>query len=270
MLVDVADPARTMSHFRGNSAYKIMDIEEFALGKSVVHRTDPRMRILAALVFSVVVALTHSPLAAAVALVFPAVLIILAGISVRRVLARLAIVNTFIVFLWLILPLTSQGEVLYAVGPLKVHDDGVQLALLITLKSNAIVLALIGLLATSPIVNLVHALSHMGVPDKLVHLFFFCFRYIHVIHEEYHKLSNAMKIRGFRPRTDRHTYRSLAYLVGMLLVRSFDRSTRILDAMKCRGFKGQFYILGHYEMRRQDYLVGVTSMIFSVLVVLIL
>jgi len=246
-----------------------MNIEEFAYGKSMVHRTDPRIRIVAALVFSVVVALTHSPWAAAVALVFPTVLILLAGISIRRVLARLAIVNTFIVFLWLILPFTSQGEILYAVGPLKVHDEGVRLALLITLKSNAIVLALISLLATSPIVNLVHALSHLGVPDKLVHLFFFCFRYLHVIHEEYHKLANAMKIRGFRPRTDRHTYRSLAYLVGMLLVRSFDRSARILDAMKCRGFKGEFYILGHYEMRRQDYLVGVTSVIFSALLLVV-
>ncbi len=246
-----------------------MNIEEFALGESVVHKMDPRIRILAAFFFSIVVALTRSPWAAAAALAFPVVLILTAGISIRRVLSRLAIVNTFILFLWLVLPFTSHGEVLYSVGPLKVHEEGVRLAVLITLKSNAIVMALIGLLATCPIVNLVHALSHMGVPDKLVHLFFFCFRYLHVIHEEYCKLANAMKIRGFRPRTDRHTYRSLAYLVGMLLVRSFDRSARILDAMKCRGFKGEFYILGHYEMRRQDYLVGATSIVFSALLLVV-
>ncbi len=246
-----------------------MNIEEFALGQSVVHRMDPRMRILAAVVFSVVTALVQSLWAASAALVFPTVLILLSRISIRGVLCRLAVVNTFILFLWLFLPFTSQGDVIYAVGPLEVHDEGLRLALLMTLKSNAIVMALIALLATCPIMNLVHALSHMGVPDKLVHLFFFCFRYLHVIHDEYHRLLNAMKIRGFRPRTDMHTYRSVAHLVGMLLVRSFDRSARILAAMKCRGFKGRFYILGHYEMRRQDYLVAATSVIFSALLLVV-
>ncbi|MFH1117229.1 MAG: cobalt ECF transporter T component CbiQ [Pseudomonadota bacterium] len=246
-----------------------MNIEEFALGHSIVHKMDPRARILAALVFSVVTALIHSLWAAALASVFPAVLILAARISIRGVMSRLAVVNTFILFLWLFLPFTSQGEIVYAFGPLKVHDEGLRLALLMTLKSNAIVMALIALLATCPVVNLVHALSHLGVPDKLVHLFFFCFRYLHVIHDEYHRLANAMKIRGFRPRTDIHTYRSVAHLVGMLLVRSFDRSSRILDAMKCRGFKGRFYILGHYEMKPRDYCVAASSMIFSALLLVV-
>lgn len=246
-----------------------MNIEEFALGESAVHRMDPRVKILMTLVFSVVVALNHSPWAAAVALGFSVALILLTRISIKRVLSRLAIVNGFTLFLWLFLPFTSSGDVILSVGPVDVYREGVNQALLITLKSNAIVLTVIGLLGTAPILSLVHALSHLGVPDKLVHLFFFCFRYIHVIHEEYHKLANAMKIRGFRPRTDVHTYRAFAYLVGMLLVRSFDRSARILDAMKCRGFKGRFYILGHYEMKRQDYLVGATGMVFSVLLLVV-
>jgi cobalt/nickel transport system permease protein len=180
------------------------------------------------------------------------------------VLLRLALVNGFILFLWLFLPFTYPGEALYTIGPLTVHKEGVWYALLITLKSNAILMAAIVLLGTSPVFSLVHALSHMGVPDKLVHLFFFCFRYIHLIHDEYHRLVRSMKIRGFRPHTNVHTYRSYAYLVGMLLVRSFDRSARILDAMKCRGFQGRFYILHHYEMKKTDYLLTVSSLAFSI------
>ncbi len=122
----------------------------------------------------------------------------------------------------------------------------------------------IALLGTSPVFNLVHTLSHMGFPNKLVHIFFFCFRYIHVIHEEYHRLVKAMKIRGFQPRSNIHTYRAYAYLVGMILVRSFDRSKRILAAMKCRGFRGKFYILHHYEMKKYDYFMAISSVMFSV------
>jgi cobalt/nickel transport system permease protein len=61
-----------------------------------------------------------------------------------------------------------------------------------------------------------------------------------------------MKVRAFRPRMDRHTYRTYGYLVGMLLVRSLERSERIVAAMKCRGFRGRFYLLEHFAFSRRD------------------
>jgi cobalt/nickel transport system permease protein len=246
-----------------------MNIEEFALGDSPIHRLDPRTKIIAALVFSFVVALNHSLAATAAAIVLPVAVIAVARISITRVLRRLVLVNGLILFLWCVLPFTFPGETIYSIGPLEIHREGVLYALLLTLKSNAIILAMIGFLGTSPVFSLVHALSHMGVPDKLVHLFFFCFRYVHVIHEEYHRLVRAMKVRSFKPGTNLHTYRTYAYLMGMLLVRSFDRSRRIVAAMKCRGFRGKFYILHHYEMRKSDYLLAGCSGLFAALLLVL-
>jgi cobalt/nickel transport system permease protein len=61
-----------------------------------------------------------------------------------------------------------------------------------------------------------------------------------------------MKIRGFKPRTNLHTYRSYAYLAAMLLVRSFDRAERVFQAMLCRGFNGTFYSLRTFSWERRD------------------
>ena len=61
-----------------------------------------------------------------------------------------------------------------------------------------------------------------------------------------------MKMRGFRPRMNWHTYRTYGYLVGMLLVRSLERSERIVAAMKCRGFRGRFYLLDHFAFSSAD------------------
>ena len=61
-----------------------------------------------------------------------------------------------------------------------------------------------------------------------------------------------MKVRCFQPGLNRHTYRTVGYLVGMLLVRSFDRSERILSAMLCRGFAGRYYVLDHLCLGRAD------------------
>jgi cobalt/nickel transport system permease protein len=108
------------------------------------------------------------------------------------------------------------------------------------------------LLATSSMVRTGHALSHLRVPDKIVQMLLFTVRYFSVIHQEYHRLRSAMKVRGFRPRTNLHTYRSYGYLVGMLLVSTYERSKRIYAAMLCRGFKGRFYTLDHFTLSRRD------------------
>ena len=246
-----------------------MDIEEFALGDSLIHRLDPRVKIAMAAIYSVIVALSGSVHAAAVSICFPVILILLGRLSLRRILRRLAVVNAFVLFLWVFLPFTYPGKIVYSLGPLDVHREGLVYALLITLKSNAIMLTVLSLLGTSSVFSVVYALSRLGVPDKLVHLFFFCYRYVHVVHEEYHKLVNALKIRGFKPGTNIHTYRTYSYLVGMLLVRSFDRSARILSAMKCRGFNGKFHLLARGEMHGHDYLVGASSVLFSVLLLVV-
>lgn len=80
------------------------------------------------------------------------------------------------------------------------------------------------------------------MPDGLVHLILFTVRYVDVLDQEQHRLRTAMKARGFRPTTSWHTYRSVGYLVGMMLVRALERSERIQKAMKCRGFSGRFHL----------------------------
>ncbi len=241
-------------------------MEEFSNGSSWVHRLDPRVKILVALIFSIVVALDNRLEVALISLAAPVILSLWARLGLKPLLARMAIINGFNVFLWLFLPFTTPGTPVYQLWGLAITSEGIKLATLLTIKSNSIVLMVTVMLGTSQVFSLAHALSHLYVPDKLVHLFFFCFRYIHVIEEEYSRLVTAMKMRGFRPRTDVHTYRSYSYLIGMLLVRSFDRSKRIMQAMKLRGFKKRFYILHHYEMKSCDYAMALSGVVFSTFV----
>ena len=124
------------------------------------------------------------------------------------------------------------------------------------------ILLIITLLSTSSIFTLAHAMSHLQVPKKLLWLLFLSYRYIFVLYVEYLKLRNALIIRGFRPKTSIHTYKTFAYLIGMLLVRSYERSERIYNAMICRGFQGKFYLLDHFEIGKKDILFLVLMTIF--------
>ena len=66
-------------------------------------------------------------------------------------------------------------------GPFNAAREGVALAAQITLKSNAIVIAFMALVATMPFATAGHALHRLGVPDKIVHLLLMTYRYIFVL-----------------------------------------------------------------------------------------
>ncbi|MDP2326373.1 MAG: energy-coupling factor transporter transmembrane component T, partial [Gammaproteobacteria bacterium] len=122
----------------------------------------------------------------------------------------------------------------------------------IWLKANGIVLLLAALLGTIELVDLGHALAHLRVPPKLTHLLLFTVRYLGLMLAEYERLSRAARVRGFAPGLNRHTLRTTGYMVGMILVRSYARGERIRDAMRLRGFQGQFSFRGDMALRLPD------------------
>jgi len=226
-----------------------MSCGSFSLGDSVVHRLDPRGRVLAAAALSVVAALAAGWATMAAALAVAVLLAALARLPLGGLLRRMAPVNAFVLAMWLLLPLTGPGA---SLRPLSLSAEGCRLAAAVTLKANAVVLTFTALVATMEPVAFGHALHHLRVPDKLAHLLLFTIRYVDVLAHERLRLARAMKVRCFRPRVSLHTYRSIAHVVGMLLVHSFDRSERVLAAMKCRGFRGKFHLLDHFRAGPRD------------------
>ncbi|MFH1487845.1 MAG: cobalt ECF transporter T component CbiQ [Pseudomonadota bacterium] len=228
--------------------------EGFINGESLIHRLDPRGRILVAAAFSMVVAVSDRLSSLIPALLLSLCLIWIAGLPWKKVLSRLLIVNGMIFLVWVFLPFAMEGAPLFSVGPLVATREGTGYALLITLKSNAIILALMALMATMSVFTLGRAMRHLRVPTKIVQLFFFTYRYIHVIHSETNRMLRTIKSRGFRPGNNLHTYRTYAYLVGMLLIKSQERAERVRAAMLCRGFRGNFYDLSEPAFRISDWL----------------
>jgi cobalt/nickel transport system permease protein len=240
--------------------------EPFAVGNSFIHQLDPRVRLLSASVYSVVIALSRNFQVLSAAVLISALLVMLAQLPGRELCKRIIVVNSFIALLWLVLPLTFHGPIAFKLGPLPIYSAGITMAAQITLKSNAIVLALIALIATMNFSILGYALNWLRIPDKIVHLLLMTYRYVFLIEQEYQRLIRAAQIRGFRPGTNLHTYKTYASIVGMLLVRSANRADRVYQAMLCRGFRRKFYCLHEFESGRQEWLfaIAMTSIILII------
>jgi len=226
--------------------------EAFAHGNSLLHLIDPRVKIIVAFCFVLLVAVSKSFSVAYIALSISILLVLLARLPLGLVVKRLLAANSFIVFLWITLPITYGGEPLFEPGPLSFAREGIVIAALITLKTNTIVLAIITLLATSTVASLGHALEGLGLPGRLSFLLLFSYRYIFVIHQEYLRLSRAAQMRCFQPATTIHTYKTVAYLFAMTLVKSYNRGNRIHQAMLLRGFNGHLIPLSHHNIVRRD------------------
>lgn len=238
--------------------------EPFASGTSFLHRADPRAKLTAAAALSCILAVSPGPVAPALALAVGAMALVWARLPSGALLRRLAAVNGFVVFLWVFLPFGTPGEALAAVGPFTATRPGVQLAVLVTLKTNAIMCLFLALVATSDAASLGQAMHRLRVPPKLVFLFLFTYRFIHVIGEEQRRLFTAARLRGFTPRTSMHTYRTLASLLAMVLVGAMRRAEMTRQAMLLRCFNGRFATLRAFRLGRGEYVFLAGAALFAV------
>lgn len=218
---------------------------------------DPRALLLAATGAAVCFSLVQNIALAAACLGFSLILWAIGRPPLVPLLKRLAVANFFILFLWATVPFTVPGEPLARFGPLSASREGVALALAVTVKCNAILLCLIVLVTDMGLPLIGYSLERLRVPTKLVFLFLFTCRYIHVIGDEWQKLQTAAKLRGFIPRTSLHTYATIGNMLGLTVINSIDRSKRIYEAMLLRGFNGVFHTVTELKAARRDVFFGV-------------
>ncbi len=231
-----------------------MILERFSEGDSLIHRLDPAARIVAASLLILVIALADRFSTALLGMLAGATFLVLARLPLAAVFGRLLLVNTLILLFWLTLPFSYGDNTLFSLSVLQVRKEGVLLALLLTLKANAILLLLVALLATASFTRIGHGLQRLRLPEKLCLLLLFTHRYIFVIHEEFQRLHRSARLRCFSPSTSLHTYRTYGHLFGMILVRSWNRGLRVKQAMDLRGFDGRFFTLHEQAMQMKDYL----------------
>jgi len=231
-------------------------------GASWMLRLDPRLRVVAAFLFACVVVSLDNFITLGLAVGLGLFLMLSARLPGRETAKKVMTMDGFIIFLLCMLPFTTPGEIWFTIGSFTATWDGLYKAIEITLKANAVVLSLLALVGTIDAIVLGHALNRLKVPENLVHLMLFSVRYIEVLKQEYFRLRTAMKARCFRPGNNLHTYRSIGYLLGMLLVRSLERSERILEAMKCRGFQGKFYLLDEFHFQKRDRIFSLIALFF--------
>ncbi len=236
-------------------------LDRYIQGDSLVHRLDPRLKLVGTVVFVLVAtslpARAWPGLAILAALALAAVLA--ARIPVGVALRRSAIALPFAGMVALSLPFSRGGQVLWSWQPLglAVTDEGLILFGAVLAKAWLSVLLAGLLIATTPFPQVIRAVRALHLPAILASIISFMYRYLHVLVDEAGRLMTARAARSVGSgRTFWWRARVLGGMVGSLFIRSYERSERIYAAMLSRGFAGELRSMSVLTWEQRDTWAG--------------
>jgi len=231
-------------------------------GVSLFHLWDVRCKIITILIYSFAVASLKHLTPALVAIGISLMILMTARVSFAKVLLRLLAITGFVSMFIVVMPFSvpvHKGDtvlVFKGMAWLGFNLRGLRLAATIAAKAVAIALLMEPLLSTAPLPVTLYGLSRLGVPEMVGQMVLLSYRYLHVFRHEAGRMSSGMQVRGFRKRTDLTTLRAVGNFIGMLFVRSFERTERVFDAMRARGYQGRFPEPAELRLRSRDLLLA--------------
>ena len=221
---------------------------QFFPGESILHRLDPRTKIISLFVLMILIFAAHGWAAYFALSLLTAGLIFLSRVPFSSVLKSVKPLAWIILFTLMIHCVSHDGEVLAKVYVFKVTREGILYGALISLRLIlVIVLASLLTLTTSPLKltdateRLLSPLKVVGVPaHELAMMMTIAIRFVPTLLEETDKVIKAQKSRGLDFNSGGVVSRLKAFvpILVPLFLSSFRRADDLALAMESRCYRG--------------------------------
>lgn len=219
-------------------------------GNSLVHRFDPRLKLVLTIVYIVLLFAASNPLGLTLSILFLAAMYKAAHIPAKMIGKSLkpilpivlftAVLNLFFV--------TGEGEPLVKIWFLSIYMEGVRYAVLMAVRVMALIAGTSLLTYTTSPIVLTDAIEQLLKPLGKVHfpvhelamMMSIALRFIPTLIEETDKIMNAQKARGAQLDTGKMTDRvkALVPVLIPLFISAFRRADELAMAMECRCYRG--------------------------------
>ncbi|MFH1901544.1 MAG: cobalt ECF transporter T component CbiQ [Candidatus Omnitrophota bacterium] len=230
------------------------EIDKYANLNSVFHSWDARAKIISFSFLIICLALLPNLSSSFLGFILAIILVILSKIPFVFVLRQLRWVILFILFFFVIMPLTVPGEEMARLNFVAISRQGLRLSSLIALRAISICMVVLVMIGTMKFHKTLKALEKLKLPNKLIQMVMFTYRYIFVLLGELGRMSTAARARLFKKKTDIHTLKITGNLIGMLFIRGFERTQAVYNAMASRGYKGKLKIQDEFRLSKIDLL----------------
>lgn len=238
-------------------------LDQYSDRNSLIHRLDPRTKLLTSLLFILAVVLTPPGRWPVFVFYFllVAALLLLSRVPLLYVLKRSLVIMPFVVLIAVFIPFFREGEVAGSYNiwlwQLSVTYNGLQVFWNILAKAWLSILSLILLTSTTRFSHLLRGMEKLRLPRVMTMIMSFMYRYIFVLVDEVMRMKQARDSRNFGGGRLRQL-RTIGNMIGTLFIRSYERGERVYAAMMARGFDGQTRTLESLSFRPPDALFGIS------------
>ena len=219
-------------------------------GNSLVHRFDPRLKLVLTIAYIAVLFAASNPLGLALSILFLGGMYLVAQIPLKMIGRSLKPILPIILFTAVlnVFFVSGEGEPLFHWSFISIYAEGVRYAIIMGVRVAALI-AGTSLLTytTSPIVltdaieALLRPLARLHFPvHELAMMMSIALRFIPTLIEETDKIMNAQKARGAMLDTGKLTERvkALVPVLIPLFISAFRRADELAMAMECRCYRG--------------------------------
>ncbi|GAA0503737.1 energy-coupling factor transporter transmembrane protein EcfT [Salinibacillus aidingensis] len=224
-------------------------IGQYVPGQSVVHRLDPRMKIVMVFLFIIFIFLANSWLGYMVLTLFALLSVVTTKIAPSYVMKGLKPVWFLIIFTFILhLIVTKEGQVLFSIWNFDVYSGALWKGLEISLRFFLLILMTTLLTLTTTPISITDAIESLFQPlnkvrfpvHELALMMSISLRFIPTLMQETDKISKAQASRGvdFRTGPVKERLKAVVPLLVPLFVSAFKRAEELAMAMEARGYKG--------------------------------
>lgn len=228
---------------------KDITLGQYFPGNSIVHRIDPRLKIVLVAVLIVLLFVTNTAIAYVLIAAFILLTVYLSKLSIRMILRGLKPLVVIILLTGLLNLFYTPGvEILRLFGVLTVTSEGVTTAVIMVTRLILLIAGTSILTYTTSPIQLTDAIERLFSPLKLLHvpvhevamMMTIALRFIPLLVEETDKIMSAQRARGADFDTGNFLQRGKALIPILipLFVSAFRRAEELATAMECRLYQG--------------------------------
>lgn len=227
---------------------KDITIGQYFPGESIVHRLDPRVKIILVILLIICLFVSNSMAGYAACALAVGLTLMISRVPVKHVFKGLRPLMIILLITILVNMFMIEGEVLYRIGPVAITREGVvqaskmasRLVLLVT-GASLLTLTTSPISLTDGIEKLLSPLARIGVPaHELAMMMTIALRFIPTLLDETDKIMKAQMARGadFESGNIINRAKNLVPLLVPLFISAFRRADELALAMEARCYRG--------------------------------
>ena len=228
---------------------KDITIGQYFPGHSVLHRLDPRIKMVLTIAYIVLLFLVKNSVGFLVSIVFLGVCYAVAKIPVKLILRSLKPIVPILVFTGALNLLFVSGEhPIFDWGVFHLSQEGIYTAITMAIRVLCLIAGSSLLTYTTSPIALTDAIERLLGPLKVLHfpvhelamMMSIALRFIPTLIEETDKIMSAQKARGadFESGNIFQRAKALVPILVPLFISAFRRADELVTAMECRCYHG--------------------------------